>query len=712
MPASETSEKTAQGFDLKPTPPVALRKAKRLERHGHVRVDEYHWLNKPASKAVLAHLEAENAYAENVLAPTRALQEALYAEMLGRIQETDLSVPVKYAHWMYYSRTEQGAQYPVHARKRIPENGASWEEAPEEILLNENKEAAGKAFYEVGDYEISPSGRYLAWTEDTRGQRSYRLRVRDLLTGKNHRLAHKGVVSLAWAEDEDDQGLTLFFVTEDAKTRRACTLWRQHLSDKLPAPVFEEGDERFNLLVFKTRSRGLIVASSSSHTTSEARILPSATPTKRWRLVQRRRAGIEYEIDHHSDYIYLRSNDNGPNFRLLRAPLASNLSTRPETSDAGVWAEVLPHRENIVLEGIDLYQDWLIASERHEGVPRLAITQIETGETHQIAFADPACVVDLEDLPEWNSPILRYTYESLTTPDSLFDYDPLTRQSTLRKRQPVLGGFDPARYCSERIHARADDGTRIPISLVYRQGLPRDGSAPLWLEGYGAYGICNDPWFSATRLSLLDRGWVFAIAHVRGGGDLGQRWHEAGKLEDKHNSFTDYIACARELIGQAYSSEGRILANGGSAGGLLVGTALNMAPGLFGAAIMEVPFLDVVTTMLDPSLPLTVGEYEEWGNPERRTDYRRMLSYSPYDNIQPRAYPPMLIEAGLHDTQVMIWEPAKYVAKLRYMKQDSNPLLFLTSMAAGHGGASGRYDSLRERARQLAFALICLGAKA
>jgi oligopeptidase B len=709
MPASDTPEKATNRFDLHVEPSIATRKAKRLELHGHVRIDEYYWLNKPRSAAVLTHLEAENAYAQAVLAPTQALQETLYTEMLGRIQETDLSVPVKYGHWMYYSRTEQGAQYPVHARKRIPENGSNWEEAPEEVLLDENKEAAGKAFFEVGDYEISPSGRFLAWTEDTRGQRSYRLRVRDLLTGKNRRLAHKGVVSLAWAEDENATGATLFFVTEDPKTRRACALWRQHLTDKTPEALFEERDERFNLLVFKTRSRGLIVASSSSHTTSEARILPAASPMARWRLVQRRRAGIEYEVDHHSDAIYLRSNDAGPNFRLLRAPLASHLATRPASGEAGVWTEVLPHRENVVLEGIDLYRDWLIATERHEGVSQLAVTRIETGETHSIAFSDPACIVDLEDLPEWDSPILRYTYESLTTPDSLFDYDPLTRQSTLLKRQPVLGGFDPAHYRSERIHATADDGTRIPVSLVYRQGLPRNGSAPLWLEGYGAYGICNDPWFSATRLSLLDRGWVFAIAHVRGGGDLGQRWHETGKLEDKRNSFTDYIASARELAAQAYSSEGRILANGGSAGGLLVGAALNMAPGLFGAAIMEVPFLDVVTTMLDPSLPLTVGEYEEWGNPEKRADYRRMLSYSPYDNIQPRAYPPMLIEAGLHDTQVMIWEPAKYVARLRHMKQDANPLLFLTSMEAGHGGASGRYDSLRERARQLAFALTSLG---
>jgi len=351
----------------------------------------------------------------------------------------------------------------------------------------------------------------------------------------------------------------------------------------------------------------------------------------------------------------------------------------------------------------------LIATERKGGVPQLSITHLASGDTHAIAFSDPAYVVDLEDLPEWDAPVLRYAYESMTTPDSIYDYNPLTRQATLLKRQPVLGGFDPAHYVSERISAPAADGTAIPISLVYRKDLARDGNAPLWLDGYGAYGIVNDPWFSATRLSLLDRGWIFAIAHVRGGGDLGQAWHEAGKLESKRNSFTDYIACAQMLIQQGFTSQGRILANGGSAGGLLIGAVLNMAPDLFGAAILEVPFVDVLTTMLDPSLPLTVGEYEEWGNPARKADYKRILGYSPYDNLATRAYPPMLVEAGLHDNQVMIWEPAKYVAKLRTLKSDTNPLLFLTSLEAGHGGASGRYDALHERARQIAFALAILG---
>lgn len=707
---------------LDPTLPTAPQRPKKLLAHGHTRVDPFYWLRKVKSAEVLEHLKAENAYAEAVLAPTLPLQETLYAEMLGRIQETDLSLPVKYGEWMYYSRTVQGEQYAVHVRKRI--TAAGWEASPEEILLDENKEAEGKAFYEVGDYEISPLGRFLAWTEDTRGQRSYRLRVRDLATGRMLKLAHKGVVSLAWAEDEglhaEEPRPSLFFVTEDAQTKRASQLWRQMPGEVQPTRIFEERDERFNLYVAKTRSRSLLLLNSTSHTSSETRLLPADQPRARWRIVAKRRAGVEYEIDHHSDTLYLRINDTHPNFRLVTAPLSDWQPAH--------WHEMLPAREDVILEGVDLYRDWLIASERQGGVPQLSVmARLPSATLPQgakgassgamfasgvkIAFSDPAYVVDMEDLPEWDTPLLRYTYESLTTPPSIYEYDPLSRHATLLKRQPVLGDFDPAQYRSERLHATAADGTPIPISLVYRTDTPHNGAAPLWLEGYGAYGIVNDPWFSTSRLSLLDRGWVFAIAHVRGGGDLGEHWHEAGKLAHKKNSFTDYIACAQALIEQGFTCSGKILANGGSAGGLLIGAALNLAPPeLFGAAILEVPFLDVVTTMLDPSLPLTVGEYEEWGNPARKADYKRMLAYSPYDNLSARAYPPMLVEAGLHDNQVMIWEPAKYVAKLRTLKTNNSPLLFLSSLDAGHGGASGRYDSLHERARQLAFALSTLGA--
>lgn len=669
----------------------------RLVSHGHTRVDPFHWLRNVESPEVLDYLKAENDYAASVMAPTVALQEKLYDEMLARIQETDLSVPVKYGEWMYYSRTEKGSQYAVHCRKRVPAEEDEWESSAEEVLLDENIEAAGKNFYEVGDYEISPSGRYLAWAEDTRGHREYRLRIRDLFTGRKLRCPRVHAVSLAWAEDD----FTLFYVTEDKKTKRANKLWRHKLFELEGAEVFEERDERFNLMVAKTRSRAFLVLSSSSHTTSESRVLDANRPEGRWRLVLKRRTGIEYEVDHHSDQIFIRINDTGPNFRLIAAPLSD--------WRAAHWREVLPHRDDVIVEGVELYKRWRIVSERRNGVPQLAITDLRDEQTHSIAFDDPSYVVDMEDLPEWDAPLLRYTYESLTTPDSLYEYDPQSRAARLLKRQPVLGDFDPANYVSERLHATAADGTQVPVSLVYRKGFNRNGSAPLWLDGYGAYGISNDPWFSVTRLSLLERGWVFALAHVRGGGEMGQRWHDAGRLEHKLNSFGDYIACAEMLIAFHYTTQQRILAQGGSAGGLLVGAALNMRPDLFGAAILEVPFLDVVTTMLDASLPLTVGEYEEWGKPSLRADYHRLLAYSPYDNIAARDYPPILVEAGLHDSQVMIWEPAKYVAKMRALKSDRSPLLLVTSMEAGHGGASGRYDSLRERARQLAFAMAALG---
>lgn len=688
-------------LDLSPTPPLATVRPKKLEAHGKVRIDPFHWMRRARKSGLIDYLLAENAYAETVMAPLAPLREQLYTEMLGRIQETDLSVPVRFGSWMYYSQTRQGSQYATHVRKRI-ENGI-WEDSPEEILLDENQEASGHAFYEVGDYEVSPSGRYLAWTEDIRGDRSYRLRVRDLVAGKDLPQRHNGVVSLSWAEDEDNSGLTLFFVTEDRQTHRANQFWRQHLRERTPTPLYEERDERFSLYVAKTRSQQFLILNATSHTTSETRILPAANPGGRWRVVLRRRAGVEYEVDHHSNSLYLRINDEGENFRLIQTPV--------DAWGREHWQELIADRPGVVLESVDFYRDWRIATERKGGVPSLSVTHLASGETHEIAFADPTYVVDLDDLPEWETPRLRYVYESMTTPDSIYDYDPATRTATLLKRQPVLGGFEPGHYVSQRIEAIAEDGTRVPVSLVHHRDTALDGSAPLWLEGYGAYGVVNDPWFSLTRLSLLDRGWVFAIAHVRGGGDLGQAWYEAGKLANKPHSFSDYLACARILVTHGYTSAGRILANGGSAGGLLVAAALNQAPELFGAAILEVPFVDVVTTMLDPGLPLTVGEYEEWGNPARRADYLRMLAWSPYDNLQAHPYPPILLEAGLNDTQVMIWESAKYVARHRLLRQDANPLLFLTSMDAGHGGASGRYDALHERARQLAFAIDVLGGE-
>ncbi|GAB4063637.1 S9 family peptidase [Uliginosibacterium sediminicola] len=705
MTASSDSFATP-GFDLHRPAPRAARKPKRLVAHGHQREDPYYWLNRRQDPAVLAHLQAENAYAEAALQPLAALRQTLYEEMLARIEEDDLSVPVRLGAWMYYSRTESGKAYAIHARKRIdPQAPETWQDSPEELLLDENIEAAGKPFYEVGDFEVSQSGRFLAWAEDTRGNRQYRLKIRDLFSGKTLRLRKTPercrITSLVWANDDQ----TLFYTVEDAQTQRSFQLWRHQLGDAEDVLLRTEHDERFSLSLMRTRSNGFLVLSAGSHTTNELRLLPADQPRARWQLFARRRAGIEYEIDHHGERLLVRVNDTGPNFRLVETAL--------DNWQRAAWRELLPHDEEVVIEGVDLWQRWQVLSLRVRGQQRLRVTPLRAdgsaaGESHDIGFDEPACSVELEDLPEWDSAILRYEYESLSTPDSVFDYEPLTRRSTLRKQSKVLGGFDASHYRSARIEARAADSTAIPVSIVWRRDTALDGSAPLWLEGYGAYGIATDPWFSSTRLSLLDRGWVFALAHVRGGGELGQRWHDGGRLANKANSFSDFIACAEALADAGYSARGRILASGGSAGGLLLGAVLNQRPELFGAAILEVPFVDVVTTMLDPDLPLTVGEYEEWGNPQRRRDYQRMLAYSPYDQIRAQAYPPMLVEAGLHDSQVMYWEPAKYVARLREHKTDQHPLLFITSLEAGHAGASGRYEQLRERARQLAFAIAAL----
>lgn len=681
-------------FDLSRAAPLAPQNIERLQAHGHVREDPWHWLRHQDDPAVLDYLKAENDYTAAVLAPLTELRKALYDEMLARIEEDDSSVPVKLGDWMYYSRTEREKAYPVHVRKRIIEG--DWQSSPEEVLLDENVEATGHSYFDVGDFEVSPDGRFLAWTEDTRGNRQYRLRVREITSGKLHPLKQERVSSLTWANDN----ATLFCTVEDAKTHRANELWRLQCDGAPAVLLLSENDERFALMVSRTRSGAWLMLTAGSHTTNELRLLPADQPLSSWQLFKRRRAGIEYELDHHTEaaHFLLRINDTGPNFRIVALPESDWKPT--------AWREVMAHDDEVVIEGIDLWRDWLVLSLRIRGLQTLRVAQLATQTLHDIAFSEPAHSVALDDLPDWASPFLRYEFESFTTPDSTFDYAPTTQTSTCIKRTRVLGEFDPARYVSERIEAIAKDGTRIPISLVRHRDTP--AGSPLWLEGYGAYGIASDPWFSSTRLSLLDRGWVYALAHVRGGGELGQRWHDGGRLANKRNSFSDYIACAEALIARGDTAAGRILAHGGSAGGLLIGAVLNQRPELFGAAVLDVPFVDVVTTMLDPDLPLTVGEYEEWGNPQRAADYKRMLAYSPYDQLKAQAYPPLLIEAGLHDSQVMYWEPAKYLARLRHLGSARAPSLMHTNLDAGHGGASGRYDQLQERARQIAFALAAI----
>src|SRR5262245_10596918 len=677
-------------------PPVAPRHPTMLSKHGDRRIDDYFWLRNKQDPAVIDYLQAENTYAEAVTRPLKPFEDALYREMLGRIQETDLSVPYRLRGWLYYSRTEAGKQYPILCRK----SAASEATTPEHILLDVNRLAKNKSFMAVGAVALSADDRLYAFTTDATGFRQYTLRIKELHTGKLLPVRRQRVTSAAWAADNR----TLFYTTEDKRTKRSNQLWKHRLGQRQDTLVYEEKDERFRVHVSQTRSAAYLLLSSHSHTASEVRYLPANRPNGRWRLIRKRRANIEYDVDHNGDHFYIRINDTGRNFRLVSAPIA-NLT--PEH-----WQEIVPHRPQVMLEDVDLFQGYRVLHERDQGLEQLVITDLDSGDTHRIAFDEPAYSLAGEANPQWETRTFRYVYQSMTTPDTVYDYDMATRERVLRKRRPVLGNFDPAHYVTERRTARTQDGTEIPVSLVYRQGTVRHGSAPLWLEGYGAYGYPNDVYFSSGRLSLLDRGVIYAVAHIRGGGDLGKAWHDAGRMHNKMNTFTDFIAVAEDLIGAHYTASDRLAIAGGSAGGLLLGAVTNMRPDLFKVVVAHVPFVDVLSTMLDASLPLTVGEYEEWGNPNIKQYYEYIRQYSPYDNITPQAYPAMLVKTSLNDSQVMYWEPAKYIAKLRTLKTDPNPLLLVTNMGAGHGGASGRYDHLHEIAYDFAFTLDQLGIHA
>jgi oligopeptidase B len=678
------------------TPPVAPQHPTVLSKHGDKRADDYAWLRHKQDSAVLDYLQAENAYAEAVTKPLQAFEDTLYREMVERIQETDLSVPYRLRGWVYYSRTEAGKQYPILCRK----SAADGETATEHILLDVNKLAEGKSFMAIGAVALSEDDRLYAFTTDATGFRQYTLRIKDLYTGKLLPVRRQRVTSVAWAADN----ITLFYTTEDKVTKRSNQLWKHVLGQKRDTLIYEEKDERFRVHVHRTRSRAYLLLSSSSHTASEVRYLPTNRPNSRWRLMLKRRTNIEYDVDHHGDRFYLRINDTGRNFRLVSAPIAS---LKPEN-----WQEIVPHRADVMLEDVDLFQHYRVLHERDKGLEQLVITDLESGVTHCIAFDEPAYSLSGEANPEWETRTFRYVYESMPTPDTVYDYNMTTRERILLKRRPVLGDFDPTHYVTERRTARAQDGTEVPVSLVYRKGIRRDGRAPLWLEGYGAYGYPNDVYFSSNRLSLLDRGVIYAVAHIRGGGDLGKAWHDAGRMLNKMNTFTDFIAVAETLIRERYTSSDRLAISGGSAGGLLMGAVTNMRPDLCKVVLTHVPFVDVLSTMLDASLPLTVGEYEEWGNPNIKQYYQYMRQYSPYDNIARQAYPAMLVKTSLNDSQVMYWEPAKYVARLRAKRTNTTPLLLVTNMGAGHGGASGRYDHLHEIAYDFAFVLDQLGIHA
>ena len=689
-----SSDRHAPDAAPHPKPPVA-QKIPRVETlHGDRRVDDYFWLREKTNPAVRAYLEAENAYCAAAMKPTGALQEKLYREILSHTKETDLSVPYRERGWFYYSRTEQGKQYSIHCRKR----GSL--DAPEEITLDLNELAKSEKYLRLAMYEVSDDGHLLAHSLDRTGFSDYTLQVKDLRTGEVLPERVERIRGVAWAADNR----TLFYTLQD-HAKRPYRLYKHRIGTPVAQDelVFEEKDERFNVFISRSSSRRFLFFYVRSHTASEVRYLPADQPDGVWRVIAPRRPDHEYHVDHHSDWFYILSNDRGRNFRLVKAPLANPAESQ--------WQEVVPHRTNAMLTGLVIFTNHLALFSREAALPHLQITDLRSGQSHRVQFPEAVYAASPAANAEFDTGTFRYNYESLVTPDSVFDYDMDRRQATLLKQKEVPGGYDPARYRTERIHATAPDGTRIPVSLVYRADVKRDGRAPLFLTGYGSYGAAYWIGFSPARLSLLDRGMVCAFAHIRGGGDLGKSWHDAGRMMNKRNTFTDFIAVAEHLIAARYTSKERLVIEGGSAGGLLMGAAVNLRPDLFRAVIADVPFVDVINSMLDESLPLTVSEFEEWGNPKKPAEYAYMMTYSPYDNLRHRRYPAMLVKTSWNDPAVMYWEPAKYVAKLRTLKRDSNPLLFKINLTGSHGGASGRYDQFRETAFDYAFLLSQLGLR-
>ena len=680
-------------------PPVAKTAAQETEIHGRLRSDPYAWLKSKGDPEVTAYLEAENAYTEHEMTHTEALQKTLYDEMVGRIQETDLSVPVRIDGYLYYSRTEEGRQYPIFCRK---EGG---EDAEEQILLDLNAEAEGQDYLSLGLFEVSPDHRLLAFSLDTTGAESYTLRFKDLESGELLADRIEGVsYSLEWANTSQ----TVFYTIED-HAKRPFKLFRHDIGktgdDDL---VFHEVNELYRVGLGKTKDHAFLVLSAASIETSEAWLMDADDPESYFKLIEPRETGHRYRVEHRNGLLYILSNRDAPNYKLMTVPVTS-----PEEKN---WQEMLAHDPGIMLNGLDMFEDFLAIYERRSGLRSIRVLAFDgEGEGpgtspagHEVAFDEPVYTVSGGRNPMYKSRTLRFSYTSLTTPASVYDYDMATRERQLLKRQPVLGDFDRDDYESERLFVTADDGAKIPVSLVYRKGLERDGRNPCLLYGYGAYGASMDPGFSSHRLSLLDRGMIYAIAHIRGGQEMGRQWYDQGKFLNKRNTFEDFIAAGNALIEGGYTSSSRLAIMGGSAGGLLVGAVLNMAPDLMKAAVAKVPFVDVINTMLDASLPLTVPEYEEWGNPNDPDYFDYILGYSPYDNVEAKAYPHILVTAGLNDPRVHYWEPAKWTAKLRATKTDDNRLLLKTNMGAGHGGASGRYDALKELAFDYAFILDAL----
>jgi oligopeptidase B len=675
-----------------PKPPMAKIDPKVTELHGEKLVDNYHWLRDKGSPEVTAYLEAENAYAEAGMKHTAALQETLYKELLGRIKETDTAVPYRKDGYYYYTRTEQGKNYPIFCRRK----GSL--EAPEEIVLDQNALAAGKKFHALGGLDVSPDGSRVLYLEDLTAFREYTLYVKDLKTGEIVDSIPKVWNGTAWADDNR----TFFYTTAD-EAKRGNAIWR-HVTGaprEKDEKVFQEDNILYSTSVFRSRSGKFIFIPADGYTSSEWRAIPAASPAAPPRVIAPRRANVEYSVEHGGDSFYIYTNDHARNFRIVRAP---------DTGGAPAsWTDWVPHRADAFVEGVDVFSRFAVVAERREGLRRLRVIELASDRAHDITFPEAAYGVYPSGNAEFDTTAFRFSYSSLVTPSSVYDYDMATRERELRKRQEIPSGFDASRYEVQRRMARARDGVQVPVSILMKKGTPLDGSSPLLLYAYGSYGATMEPTFNSNVFSLVDRGMTYAIAHIRGGQEMGRQWYDEGKMMKKKNTFNDFIDVAEYLVANKYTSKEGLVINGGSAGGLLMGVVANERPDLFKAIVADVPFVDVINTMLDETLPLTAGEWEQWGNPKNPEHYTYMRSYSPYDNVAKKAYPWILVTTSVNDSQVMYWEPAKWVAKLRAMKTDSHPLYFKTNLAGGHGGSSGRYDRLRETAFRYAFMLDAVG---
>ncbi|NUQ35290.1 MAG: S9 family peptidase [Planctomycetaceae bacterium] len=657
------------------------------------RIDEYYWMRERDNPKVIAHLEAENAYTKAMIAHTDKLREEMFQEMKARVKETDLSVPVFHGGYYYYQRDEAGKQYKVNCRKK----GSL--DAPEEILLDQNKLAEGHEYFSLGMFVVSPDHQLAAYSVDMKGDERYTLSVKEFASGKVYDDTIENAGDLVWANDNR----TFYYSLVD-DVFRPYKVFRHRLGKTEDELIHHETDERFWLSLKKTRSQRFVLLGAGTFTSSECHIIDANDPEAKARCFLPREENHEYEIEHHGDHLYIRTNLGAINFKLMRAPLGNWPKER--------WETVLPHRDDALLESVDFFEKYMVIHERANANQIMRVREIASGKDHAVQFPENVFSYSVAKNPEFGSTTFRVNYTSLVTPDSVFDYDIVNRKLELKKEQEIVGGYDRAKYTTERILGKAWDGAEVPISLVYRKDrFKKDGGNPCILDGYGSYGYANDPSFSNARLSLLDRGYVYALAHTRGGSDMGRQWYEDGKMMRKRNTFTDFIACAEKLIADKYTTNKKLGIWSGSAGGLLIGFCVNERPELFGAAVAAVPFVDVLTTMADETIPLTAAEWDQWGNPNKQEHYWYMKSYSPYDNVKKQAYPPMLVTAGLNDPRVMYWEPAKWVARMRAMKTDDNVLLFHVNMGAGHFGQSGRYGELMERALRFTFFVDHLGTR-